>query len=385
MDQKAQIQLVERVLEHVDKKTTDTDATGTTLDVAAYGDDARIDHEISILFKELPLAIGHGSEIRQPGDFITHDLSGVPLLIVRRDDGGIDAFINVCRHRGTRVEFAASGNKRAFSCPYHGWTYGKGGKLVTIPHERGFSCIDKASRGLVRVPAAEASGLVFVRPSPIRHPDERIDLRAFLGDIVDDLDSFGLGSSVVYTARATERPLSWKLGIDIFLETYHVRTTHKGTIYPMFFDNVGLVDRRGAHLRNVFPKRSIRELAGSPKESWVLRKHANVLYHLFPNTLVLIEPDHAAVLHIWPKGTRRAVIAAYLLLPEAATTDKARAYWDANANILFGATDEDYVMGESIQQGLRSGANQDVVFGAFEHALHHFHAQVSHHTSRPIR
>jgi hypothetical protein len=64
-------------------------------------------------------------------------------------------------------------------------------------------------------------------------------------------------------------------------------------------------------------------------------------------------------------------------VPEPPDTDKARAYWDANNQILYGATEEDFALGESIQRGLASGANQEVVFGAYEHALAHFHRQIS--------
>ncbi|MBS2021147.1 MAG: aromatic ring-hydroxylating dioxygenase subunit alpha, partial [Deltaproteobacteria bacterium] len=163
-----------------------------------------------------------------------------------------------------------------------------------------------------------------------------------------------------------------------------LRTTHKDSIYGIFFDNVALVDPVGAHLRNVFPKRSIRELAAQPAEQWSLRRHANVLFHLFPNTLVLVEPDHTAVLHMWPDGPARCRMSAYTLVPEAPQTDKARAYWDKNNAILYGATDEDFAMGESIQRGLESGANREVVFGAFEHALAHFHRQIGLHAVEPL-
>jgi phenylpropionate dioxygenase-like ring-hydroxylating dioxygenase large terminal subunit len=381
MDREQQIELVRRVLAHVGAKTTDTAPAGETLEIGAYSDDARLERETAALFRTLPLAVGHASQLPRAGDFITHDASGVPLLVIRRDDDGLDAFINVCRHRGTRVESQPSGNKRAFSCPYHGWTYGKRGQLVTIPHERGFACIDKAKRGLVRVAVGEASGFIFVKPMPLAaDEDATLDARKWLGPLADDLDGFGVATSVVYGPRSVERAISWKLAIDIFLESYHLRPTHRDTIYPMFFDNLGLVDRVGPHLRNVFPKRTIKELASTHESTWQLRAHANVLFHLFPGTLVLVQPDHAAVLHVWPNGTRRATIASYLLVPEPPATDKARGYWNANAEVLYGATDEDFAMGESIQKGLASGANRDVVFGAFEHALSHFHAEIARRT-----
>ncbi len=417
-----QAQLVRRVLAHLEARTTDSDPTMTTVPIDAYADTARIDRERARLFRDYPLVVGHVSQVPNPGDFFTHDASGIPLIITRGNDHKLHALINVCRHRGTRVENEACGTKAAFVCPYHAWTYGRDGALLGVPHERAFvartspcpangtppngvvalgnksptandiggaqafargsssnvdgKALPREGRGLVEVPIGVAAGLIFVRPTPLRPGESRkLDMDEWMGPITAELDGFNLTSSYVYAPVMVERQLSWKLGIDMFLETYHLRTTHKDTIYRMFFDNVGLVDPVGPHLRNVFPKRTIRELSCTP-DGWILRHHANVLYHLFPNTLVLVEPDHAAILHLWPIDAGRTMLQAYMLVPEEPVSEKARAYWDANNEILLGAIDEDFSMGESIQRGLSAGANREVTFGAFEHALAHFHAQI---------
>lgn len=370
MDHATQIELVRRVLAHVDARTTDREAAPSTRSIASYTDPARFEREVEALFRGLPVAIAHRSSLAAPGDFVTHDASGLPLLVVRGDDGVLRAFLNVCRHRGTRLEAAPCGNKKAFTCPYHAWSYAKDGSVLAVPHERGFGAFDRASRALAQVHVSEALGLVWLAPAGV-------DVAAFVGEtIARDLDGFGFTSASSYAPRTMTRPLNWKLAIDVFLEAYHLRTTHRDSIYGMFFDNLGLVDRLGPHLRNVFPKRSIRELAAQPPEGWELRRHANVLFHLFPNTLVLVQPDHAAVLHLWPEGPARTTLTSYTLVPEPPATDKARAYWDANNAILYGAIEEDFAMGESIQRGLASGANTDLLFGAFEHALEHFHREV---------
>jgi phenylpropionate dioxygenase-like ring-hydroxylating dioxygenase large terminal subunit len=381
MEAKKQVELVRRALAHVERRTTDRDAGPTTVAARTYVDEARFARELEEIFRRSPIAVGHVSQLASPGDFVTHDASGVPLLVVRGDGGELSAFLNVCRHRGTRVESAPCGRgKKGFVCPYHAWSYARDGRLLAITHDHGFEGVDREARGLVRVPVGEAGGLVWVRASRLSSgEDAKLDAAAFLGPIAGDLIGFGVASSHVYAPRSFERAVGWKLAMDVFLESYHLRPTHKDTIYGMFFDNLGLVDRVGPHLRNVFPKRSIRELAGAPDEAVgsSLRKHANVLFHLFPNTLVLVQPDHAAVVSAWPLGISRTRLVTYTLVPEAPTTDKARAYWDANNAILYGATDEDFAMGESIQAGFASGANDEIVFGAFEHALAHFHAEVA--------
>lgn len=371
MQHDLQVQLVRRVLAHLEARTTDREAAPTRVPISAYADPVQFEREHARLFRELPLAVAHVSQLASPGDFVTHDASGVPLLIVRGDDGELAAFLNVCRHRGTRLEPGACGAKKAFVCPYHAWSYARDGALIGIPHRDGFTGIDPAERGLVRVPVAAIAGIVFVVPTPGATLD-----RTWLGPLADDLAGFGTETGHVYAPRVEVQPLTWKLAIEIFLEAYHLRPTHKDSIYGMFFDNVALVDPSGPHTRNVFPKRTIRDLPGQPESTWSLRKHANVLFHIFPNTLVLVEPDHAAVLHLWPRGLTETVLTSYTLVPEPPATDKARAYWDANNAILYNATSEDFAMGASIQRGLASGANRDVVFGAFEHALAHFHRQI---------
>jgi len=387
MDHETQVRLVERALAHIERRTTDAAERPATQPVAAYLDEARHAREVERIVRGLPVVVAHASQLRSPGDFVTHDASGVPLLVTRQDDGGVAAFINVCRHRGTRVEGAPCGQRKAFVCPYHAWSYARDGRLLGVPHESGFAGIEASMRGLVRVPATEAAGLVWARASAA--PAREIDVAAWLGPIVADLDRFGVATGRVYGPRAWTKAMNWKLAVDVFLETYHFRVTHKDTIYPIFFDNLGLVEPIGPHLRNVFPKRSITELASRPKSEWSLREHANILYYLFPNTFVLVQPDHVAVIHVWPDGPSRTQLSTYMLIPDVpepvdpVVSAKARAHWEKNEALLYATAEEDYAMGESIQRGLVSGANRELVFGAFEHALTHFHAEVERRLGAP--
>jgi phenylpropionate dioxygenase-like ring-hydroxylating dioxygenase large terminal subunit len=366
MKQQTQIDLVNRVLAHVEARTTDC-GEPRAQPVEAYLSPERYAAELA-LFRRGPILVGHGAEIAEPGDFITREVAGVPLLFVRQDDGSISGFVNVCRHRGTCVVDAERGcGRKSFVCPYHGWTYGRDGALVGVPDRRGFPEIPE---GLAPLPAIEVAG--FISTGALERP----------AAIADDLAGFDLAGHRVYAPVQRREPMGWKLALDIFLESYHLRVAHRDTIYPMFFDNLGLVDPFEPHLRNVFPKRSIRELAASDPETWSLRAHANILYCLFPNTIVLIEPDHAAVLHVLPDGIDRCVITAYTLVPEE-PDERAARYWDKNNEILYAAISEDFALGASIQRGLASGANRALQFGAFEHALGYFHRWVDQKTGAP--
>ena len=111
----------------------------------------------------------------KPGDYVTEDVAGMPVLMTRGADGEVKAFANICRHRGAPVA-QGCGNARAFVCPYHGWTYDLAGKLLGTTDKVGFAGLDLASHGLVRLPAAEKHGMLFVRPKPVR-PGESADAR----------------------------------------------------------------------------------------------------------------------------------------------------------------------------------------------------------------
>ena len=106
------------------------------------------DLEVKNLFMQVWNFFGHVDQVSNPGDFITVDFVGIPLIIVRGEDGEIRAFANSCRHRGTPVA-DGSGNCRAFVCPYHGWVFRLDGALHSCPGMEKTIGFDKVGNGLI--------------------------------------------------------------------------------------------------------------------------------------------------------------------------------------------------------------------------------------------
>lgn len=373
MDQTTATALIRRTLDHLADGTTDMLPAGHVRPVTFYTDEAQFARERANLFRRLPVAIGYSADVAKPGDFVTHDLSGVPLLAVRGRDGKLRAFVNACRHRGTRVEWEACGRgKRAFVCPYHAWTYGDDGALAHIPHEEGFPGLDRARRGLVPVRAAEHAGLVWAVPDAAWTGD----LSRMLAPLAGELDALGLAAHVPYAPRRYEVAANWKLVNDSSLDSYHIRHAHRKTIASLFLDTMCIFDRFGQNQRLFLAKRSIETLRNTDPAGWRIRDHGSPLYFFFPGTIVLLEPDHAQIAQVWPLSPDRTLVTGATLIPEAPASEKARAHWDKNVHIFWNTLIEDFALMESKHSTLRAGANSELVFGRFEHSAAWFHEAV---------
>jgi phenylpropionate dioxygenase-like ring-hydroxylating dioxygenase large terminal subunit len=373
MNRETEIALIRRVLDHLADGTTDMAPAGHTRPVSFYIDEGQFARERAALFRRQPLGLGYSAQVAKPGDFFTHDLSGVPVLALRSRDGKLRAFVNACRHRGTRVEWEACGaGKRAFVCPYHAWTYGDDGALVHVPHAEGFPDLDRAAHGLVPLPVAEHAGLVWAIPDPMA-PD---DVSRRLGPLAPELDALGLGTHVPYAQRRYEVAANWKLVNDASLDSYHIRHAHRRTIASMFLDTMCIFDRFGPNQRLFLAKRSIETLRNTDPATWRARDHGNPLYYFFPGTIVLLEPDHAQVASVWPVSPDRTIVTGATLIPEAPASDKARAHWDKNVHLFWNTLGEDFALMESKHSTLRAGANRELTFGRFEHSAAWFHEAV---------
>src|SRR5580700_11071432 len=110
-------------------------ARAWTLPAHLYTDASILIAEKERLFARTWQVVGHGSQVKNPGDYFTTDLIGEPLVFVRGLDGKLRGFYNVCRHRaGPPAE--GCGSRKLFRCGYHGWTYGLDGALSARPRSR---------------------------------------------------------------------------------------------------------------------------------------------------------------------------------------------------------------------------------------------------------
>src|SRR5581483_1326419 len=135
--------------------------------------------ELERIFRRSWIFVCHESEVPEPGSFVTKQVAGDPILIVRDGAGQVQAFNNVCRHRGSLVAPDAAGSCENFTCPYHHWTYSLEGDLMGVPGEEAYngSGFSKEQLGLVPVRCETVYNLTFVCLADSAPP-----LRDFLGE-----------------------------------------------------------------------------------------------------------------------------------------------------------------------------------------------------------
>ena len=217
-------------------KTSDNIRNGL-IDRHIFSDTAVYEQELERIFARCWLFLCHETQIPEPGDFFSTYMGEDPVLVTRGSDGKLNAFLNVCRHRGNRVCRADSGNASAFVCAYHGWTYGNDGKLIAVPSlkEAYYDELDISKWGLVPVAQIDSyKGLVFATFDPSAQP-----LREYLGEMAWYLDTFfdrrEGGSEVPPGVYKWVIPCNWKLAAENFCgDGHHVGWTHLSAIQMGF-------------------------------------------------------------------------------------------------------------------------------------------------------
>jgi len=364
MNRETELALIDELLDLKASKSAFLDEAVARNPVEHYTCDDRFKTEQDKIFRKQPIAIAHVSELAKPGDFISRELGGVPLLITRDKNGSVNAFLNVCRHRGTKLVDAESGCKHRFSCPYHAWTYANTGELLAAPHfEQGFPGEDKADLSLKTVASQERFGFIWV----IADPESSIDFDDYFAGLLTDLEALDIENLAIAAENTEVHKANWKILVEGGIEAYHFRVAHRTTIGSHFEDNLSSYQSFGPHLRSILPRTSMAKLSDETRQNWRLRDHANVLYTLFPTCQLLVQQDHIVWVSSEPLSPGETRIRLVTLASKNDIDDEV--HWKRNHAITTMTLAEDFEIGESIQTTASSGVNANMLFGRFEGAL----------------
>ncbi|KIC40999.1 dioxygenase [Ruegeria sp. ANG-S4] len=316
----------------------------------------------------------HVEKLRTPGSYITINIAGQPIAIVRDREGMLRAFYNVCKHRAHEL-LSGEGNTTRIMCPYHAWVYKLDGQLVRAPETEHLENFSTSDICLDQVQVEEFAGFVYVNLDPSAAPlrEQSGDLETEIRHWAPDIDQLTFGHRLTYDIKS-----NWKNVVDNFLECYHCPTAHKDFCDLVDMDTYK-VTTHGIYSSHMADAGKSANSAYDVSNATV-RTHA--VWWLWPTTCLMRYPGRSSmiVLNVIPVGPDRTLETYDFFLetpePDEGELDAIR-YLDEVLQV------EDIGLVESVQRGMSTPAftqgrivNDPTGSGKSEHAVHHFHGLV---------
>ncbi|MGO8949765.1 MAG: aromatic ring-hydroxylating oxygenase subunit alpha [Ktedonobacterales bacterium] len=310
-------------------------------------------------------------QLPHAGDFFTYRTGELSLVILRDDDQRIRAFVNVCRHRGSQLILEEHGHRSTLQCHYHAWTYNLDGSLRAAPGMKDEESFDKDDFWLFPVSADTWGPFIFVNPDAHARP-----LAETLGELPNLVDATGLDLSKLRhrVRRSYDIAANWKVVVDNYLECYHCPVAH-----PSFCDLIDVGDyvvreydyfstQTGALKESAKTARpNLYDVSGGAGQGVQDGFYA----YFWPNFTVNIYPGPGNVslnLFIPLDVNRTLAVYDYCFVDEVGAPEE-----ENFIRFIDKVQQEDIVLCESVQRGLRSGYfDQGKLMLSRENGLRHF-------------
>ena len=199
-----------------------------TLPPECYLSEEFFEREAEEIFKKCWNCVGREDYVKNPGDYFERALVGISVIIMRGHDHKIRAFVNACRHRGTKL-VAGTGQCDLVTCPYHGWVYNTDGTLRGFNAMEEVENLEKKDFGLVEVKLDTWSGFVFINFDP-----DCASLKDFVGNLGEHTDSYNWQDMVTVGHRETVIETNWKSYVENSMEPIHLPLVHQKSIGHVF-------------------------------------------------------------------------------------------------------------------------------------------------------
>ena len=343
--------------------------TARTLPWSWYSDPAVARLEQEEIFSRSWQYAGHTGQVAETGSFVATRVGGLPVVVVRDRDDELRAFLNVCRHRGSLV-CSGEGRRETLQCPYHAWTYGLDGSLLSAPRADREPGFDRSGLGLVQLSVDAWGPFVFVNPEP-----EAAPLADFLGELPALLRDGGVDlGTLSFSSRAEgEYDANWKVCTENFLECYHCSVAH-----PTFSKAIDVAaDRYDLETRpGLLSQFGTARDAGGGVYDATGEVSRGQFHLLFPNTVVNVMPGkpNLSIGPIVPLSAQRTYrFLDYFFAPDA-DAEWISDYLELDRQV--GVEDRELV--ERVHEGMAAGpVDHGVLLGRSERLIAGFQSQLT--------
>jgi choline monooxygenase len=323
-----------------------------------YLDPDLLEPEQRLIFERTWQLAGHIKSLPNAGSYITCRAGNQPVLVVRDQDGDLRAYLNVCRHRGSRLLSGSGQCKAAIRCRYHGWTYKLDGTMIGAPEALAYGKrLDKPSLGLMPARVEVMAGLVFVNLDPDATP-----LAELVGDLPQRLERYKIPELESFSPYEGDQPANWKVVADNYLEGYHVPIAHPSLmrLYDykryeaevhdsyVWFEAPLREEQSSNRLERAY-QRLVQPMSGLSEEDW----HTWRYVYIYPNTTIDLYPDQVNTWQLMPNSIDETHDVAGCYRPAGSGARTRFVQW-ANQRLNTLVLDEDIDLVDNVQQGLKT-------------------------------
>ena len=328
-------------------------AEASTIPSSWYTDQRIFDVEKQTVFARSWQIAARIDQLCEPGSYVTTEIAGEPIVIVRGNDSVVRGFFNVCRHHAAAVMTEAEGQANQMRCPYHGWTYSLEGELKGTPDFTGVCNFDRARNGLASVQIATWENWLFARLGSEQQrslADPNASLAEFLGtELVSQIQALGLTGLHWMERRRYVLNCNWKVFVNNYLDGgYHVPHLHKGLDSVLDYSSYTI--ENGAH----FSLQSSPMVSGADHIQAVRGGKRALYYWLYPNFMINWYEGVLDTNLVRPLAIDRTEVVFDFYFADASEAAQERNL--ASIEVGERIQREDLDICESVQRGLRSRA-----------------------------
>ena len=268
---------------------------------SVYTSEEFVEAEVKHVFSKDWYCVGRADALSKTGDYVTAELAGQPIVVLRDADHQLRAMSNVCLHRMSTL-LQGRGNAKTIVCPYHAWTYNLDGKLRGAPAMSQNDAFCKDHYRLPQVRCEEWLGWVFVCLDP-----EAETVSVQLAEVADMIAAYDMTnySESFYEEHVWDT--NWKVLAENFMESYHLPVCHAGTIGGLskLEDMVCPPGRPAFNYHTILKDESLRIAMAHPTKNDRLKgeeRRTTYLLALYPSLMITLTPGYFWYISLHPKG-----------------------------------------------------------------------------------
>jgi phenylpropionate dioxygenase-like ring-hydroxylating dioxygenase large terminal subunit len=310
--------------------------------------------EIQHVFARDWVSVGRADQLKAPGDYLTFELAGQPIVVIRGADMKLRAMSNVCLHRMSTL-LDGSGNRSAIVCPYHAWTYNLDGSLRAAPAMTLNQAFCKEHYKLPQVRCEEWLGWVMVTLDPHATP-----VASQLAEVEALIDDFGMEHYVQTFREEHVWDTNWKILAENFMESYHLPVCHAGTIGKLskLEEMVCPPGLAAFNYHTILKDDSLKIALAHPNNTRMKgdRRRTTFLLAVYPSLLVTLTPGYFWYLSLHPHGVGRVrIIFGGGMSPDFVNAPEAQQHFAQLKTLLDKVNVEDRGCTEKVYRGACAG------------------------------